>query len=359
MAGVRVTSRNSSPSIYEAGRSQPSDAFSRRVSRPLEGSLTAAAERCKIRVGVSKINEWADTVSVPPDDINSTEPTELQAYLVVVRGSNVGETFPVISPAMVVGRGVGADLRINDDSVSRVHCRFEKPDRETTVQDLSSRNGTFVNGERVSDLPRKLVEGDRLQIGTTFVLRFTYTEGDSGRISNPVVQGTTTDPLTGAYSRRHFMEVLEREVNEALAREASLSLLLIHIDRYSELAATHGQHEVDEITNRVAAAIRGGIHDRDALGRIAGGDFALLVNRASPGDTVMLANRLRESTRTTAADVTLSLGVAAIDELRIDTAHDLLIAASTALHRARSRGGNRVVLCTPELLREPKSQVTV
>ena len=309
---------------------------------------------------MTKNNEWADTVSIPPGEIEEVEAVgQRQPYLVVVRGANVGETFPVISPDMVIGRGAGADLRVNDDGVSRFHCKLHFQENGFVIQDLGSRNGTYCNGEKVLPGMRPLVEGDRLQIGTTYVLRFTYVDGDSSRLSSPVVQGEIKDALTGAYSRRYFMEMLDRDVTAAVANSTSLSLVLIHIDRYTELAQSVGQDLVDPITLSVAEEIRSRIKDSDVLGRIAGGDFALVIKGASPGDTFMLAERLRQSSKSLAAKITLSLGVASVDELRVETAHDVLVAAGSALHRARSQGGNRIVLCTQELLREPKSQAKV
>jgi diguanylate cyclase (GGDEF)-like protein len=128
---------------------------------------------------------------------------------------------------------------------------------------------------------------------------------------------------------------------------------------YPDLVNSRGQHKVDRMTVILAKKITECIHDGDFVGRIAGGDFALLVKRASPGDTFMLAERLRSSAKDIDGDLTLSLGVAAVDELNAETAHELFVAASTALHRARSRGGNCAVLCTHDLLREPKSTTRV
>jgi diguanylate cyclase (GGDEF)-like protein len=259
---------------------------------------------------------------------------------------------------MVIGRAAGTDLRVNDDGVSRFHCKLHRNANGIVVEDLHSRNGTFCNGERVLPGARPLKEGDRLQIGTTFVLRFTYEPGDD-RISSPVLQGETTDKITGAHSRRHFVDVLDRELATALANTFPLSLILIHIDRYSDLVDSMGQDLVDPIVAIVVDEIRARIDPGVIIGRIAGGDFGLLLSRRTPGDTFMLAERLRQSTKTLATKITLSLGVAALDELRIETTHDLLVAAGSAIHRARSQGGNRVVFCTPDLLREPKIQTRV
>jgi len=62
-----------------------------------------------------------------------------------------------------IGRAPGADLILDAALVSRVHCRLEASDNKVRVVDLSSTNGTFVNGTRVS--AATLTDGDRLTIG--------------------------------------------------------------------------------------------------------------------------------------------------------------------------------------------------
>lgn len=67
-----------------------------------------------------------------------------------------------------VGRGRSADLVLDwDEQVSRLHARFERgADHWAIVDDGLSRNGTFVNGERLSGR-RRLSDGDDLRFGAT------------------------------------------------------------------------------------------------------------------------------------------------------------------------------------------------
>jgi diguanylate cyclase (GGDEF)-like protein len=301
-------------------------------------------------------DDWDETALVLPGDLDTAQGAA-QAYLVVIRGKNIGESFPVIGPTMVIGRGSGADLRLNDEGVSRFHCKLHQQQNAVLVEDLGSRNGTYCNGERILPGLRTLVEGDRLQIGTAMVLRFTYVETTG---MAPVIEPPSEphDVVTGTLSRRQFMEVLETEIAAALARKTPLSLVLVHIDRSEQIIAEQGQAGLDELAAVLAKKIRDNVRKDDALGRIGPADFALASLRASPGDTFMFAERMRKSAPAggNSMKITISVGIASISELNIDSAHDLLIAAANALHRARSQGGDRTVLCTPDLLREPKSR---
>lgn len=62
-----------------------------------------------------------------------------------------------------VGRAPRADFIVDAALVSRLHCRLEVTDDRIDVIDLSSTNGTFVNGKRIERA--RLRSGDLLQVG--------------------------------------------------------------------------------------------------------------------------------------------------------------------------------------------------
>lgn len=85
-------------------------------------------------------------------------------YRLVRINSNEVQNWNLDLPA-TVGRGGDATVCIDDDSISRSHCRLSiGPDEALVVRDSGSTNGTYVNGERVHQ-PHSLVPGDVLQIG--------------------------------------------------------------------------------------------------------------------------------------------------------------------------------------------------
>lgn len=77
-----------------------------------------------------------------------------------------GETYP-LSDELTVGRGGGCGVVLGEDHfVSTVHARLFRRGDDLFVEDLGSRNGTFVNGQIVQ-APTRLRRGDRVQIGQT------------------------------------------------------------------------------------------------------------------------------------------------------------------------------------------------
>lgn len=75
------------------------------------------------------------------------------------------QVFALDAARLTVGRSRSCDLRLRDDSVSRLHAVLYWRADDLVVEDTGSSNGTFVNRERVSS-PRPLAAGDILTLGT-------------------------------------------------------------------------------------------------------------------------------------------------------------------------------------------------
>lgn len=88
----------------------------------------------------------------------------VQVKLKVQAGSNAGKEIPVPMSRFLIGRSDECQLRPKSDAISRNHCSILINDDDVSVRDLNSRNGTFVNDERVTgDQPLK--DGDKLRVG--------------------------------------------------------------------------------------------------------------------------------------------------------------------------------------------------
>jgi pSer/pThr/pTyr-binding forkhead associated (FHA) protein len=87
--------------------------------------------------------------------------------LEIVEGAGAGRMV-ALGTGLTVGRGRDADLVLADELVSRRHARVTPSGAGAVVEDLGSRNGTFVNGEGIHG-PTELEPGDQLQLGVTLV----------------------------------------------------------------------------------------------------------------------------------------------------------------------------------------------
>ncbi len=75
-----------------------------------------------------------------------------------------------ISPTLTVGRDPAADLTVDDAGVSRIHVQLEHRGAGVWVSDQGSRNGTFVNGERVPEAGALAPLGSVLRVGKTLLV---------------------------------------------------------------------------------------------------------------------------------------------------------------------------------------------
>jgi len=85
------------------------------------------------------------------------------ALLVVKRGPNAGSRFLLDQPVTSAGRGPGCDIFLDDLTVSRRHAEFRRDNGEFQIVDISSLNGTYVNGKPVASA--MLANGDEIAIG--------------------------------------------------------------------------------------------------------------------------------------------------------------------------------------------------
>lgn len=88
----------------------------------------------------------------------------MQVRLKILQGSNTGKEIKIPAPKCVIGRGDDCHLRPQSDAISRRHCVIITTENEVVVRDLNSRNGTFVNNERVGE-ESVLLSGDMLKVG--------------------------------------------------------------------------------------------------------------------------------------------------------------------------------------------------
>ncbi len=113
-------------------------------------------------VTIQPVEELAD----PNDDDAAVTLLELPrgvGMLVVKRGPNTGSRYILDSELTRAGRHPESDIFLDDITVSRRHAEFTTGEEGTTVRDVGSLNGTYVNRERIDEA--LLASGDEVQIG--------------------------------------------------------------------------------------------------------------------------------------------------------------------------------------------------
>jgi diguanylate cyclase (GGDEF)-like protein len=171
--------------------------------------------------------------------------------------------------------------------------------------------------------------------------------GIIGELQRALREQAITDPLTGAFNRRHLQAELARLSQPGQGVSQSHSLLAIDIDHFKRVNDRFGHAEGDEVLRRLVAAILARKRASDLLFRTGGEEFMLLLYRTSPAQARAIAEDLRERLESQAwlpngDTVTISIGVntwrpgQSVDEW--------MRGADRALYDAKREGRNRVTM---------------
>jgi len=151
-----------------------------------------------------------------------------------------------------------------------------------------------------------------------------------------------TDGLTEVYNRRHFEELLAREIALAKRYRYDLSLLMIDLDHFKEYNDTYGHLAGDRALRQIARTLKGMCREVDIIARYGGEEFAILMPFTRKGDSAIVGERLRGAVAQAQPQpwLTISIGVAAYPGDAQDGGK-LIAGADQALYEAK-RVRNRV-----------------
>lgn len=278
--------------------------------------------------------------------------SDLHAYLIVLSGRSVGKMFKVPVGEVKLGRSLDADIRLEDEGVSRLHAAMKREeDGRVVLHDLGSTNGTYVNGSRISQY--ELTDGDRIQVGSVTILKFSYQDSLEEQFQQQLYESATRDPLTQSYNKRFFGEQLDKDFRHAARHKLALSLVMMDVDHFKSLNDTHGHPAGDHVLQRLASTIMSSLRAEDAFCRVGGEEFAIIMRDCAVPEAITLAERMRgliEQTRFVyggnTLPVTMSFGVAGFDPDKHSEVTELVEDADRNLYRAKRGGRNRV--CGPE-----------
>jgi len=258
----------------------------------------------------------------------------------------MGRRVRVSTEPVIIGRSPKCEIQIDQESVSRNHCRIGFEEGEFVVRDLGSTNGTYVNDNLVGDEGR-LRHGDQLKVGRT-ILKFIVGDDVEVEYHEEIYRLMTTDGLTQLNNKRYFDEMLDREVARAKRYKRSFSLLVFDIDHFKKINDRLGHLAGDTILRQLGAVLLGRLRVNDVLARVGGEEFALITPEVGLDGARELAgkiNRLISDTRFdfdgTRVDVTVSVGVAEWQPHYEDPS-DLYKAADEKMYEAKRNGRNQV-----------------
>ena len=151
-------------------------------------------------------------------NVQSNPMNQDSPMLIIESGQLAGQRWLVDSDSIIIGREVGeVDLLLPERQVSRKHARIERTEEGFVLTDLTSKNGTFLNGKEVRE-PKQLQDGDEIQIALCVKIAFVGSDATAPLNARPIskamkaaVRGIRLDKE----GRRVF--VAEQEVNPPLS----------------------------------------------------------------------------------------------------------------------------------------------
>jgi len=283
---------------------------------------------------------------------------ELRPALVFLTGDLLAVPIPLEREEVVLGRALEADVRINDKKISRRHAIINtiydsrKKTTEYILTDLDSRNGTLLNGQKISQ--EKLQNGDKITVGE-HILRFELLDEIDREYHRQIHRLLSHDDLTGLLSSRSFFSELRREAARAKTENRPFCVLMMDVDYFKNVNDTYGHLTGSKTLEEIGFCITQNLRSGDVAARFGGEEFAAFLLDAELSQALVAAERIRSEIEKhefsvvrqgkflKAHHVTISIGVAAFPSDSSDPI-ELVEMADSALYRAKREGRNRV--CT-------------
>lgn len=163
-----------------------------------------------------------------------------------------------------------------------------------------------------------------------------------------------TDPLTGLYNRRHFMEQLEFEIRRGARTQRQFSLAMMDVDHFKNYNDTNGHTAGDELLQRLATLLELNLRSVDLVARFGGEEFIVLLLDTGPEEGHATSVKLQEVVAAQpfpfeesqpGGKLTVSVGVA-FYPADSRNARTLIEDADQAMYRSKADGRNRVTRWT-------------
>jgi two-component system cell cycle response regulator len=312
--------------------------------------------------------------SLPTLDELDTEPTgrfhrgevpgslaqqPVRPVLAIVEGADAGRIVAIEGREVVIGRAVSCNVVLPDGGVSRRHARVTVHGRDFHLEDLGSKNGTFVAGRPI--VAHTLGVGEAFHVGPNVRLRVSMMDPIEERLARQLYDSSMRDVLTGAFNRRYFYQRLGGELAFAVRHRTEVSVLMLDLDHFKRLNDTLGHAAGDRVLQEVTKVIARTLRSEDVLARLGGEEFVVILRGTAQADAITVAERIRVAVAGSTfalgehdLRVSVSAGVSTSSELgQASTVETLLTLADRRLYEAKDAGRNSVR--GADLARRPRS----
>jgi len=262
---------------------------------------------------MKKRNTFDPNQTILDDTRSAIKDSNMQPYLVIFIGQDSGKRHKLEPGSMTIGRSPEADIILEDDWASRVHCAIHWKDDVFELEDRDSTNGTYLNTHKIRRV--QVPPGVPIQVGHSLL-------------------------------KIEFKDKAELQLEQNLHR-------MIDFDHFKLINDTHGHQMGDFVLNRFASIINACKRPEDIFARYGGEEFIILPRgNLSREGMHFQCERLRRTIEAaefafgeTCVQITISLGSHLAMVTKGDpepSIDDWIGKADEALYRAKDLGRNRV-----------------
>lgn len=210
----------------------------------------------------------------------------------------------------------------------------------------------FVSNTRMwYDYPENIASVLAGIIISFLVLLFMQNNSRLSRISIKLEYMATSDPLTGIYNRRYFMERMPVHMKRVYREGQNGYMIIFDLDNFKKVNDEYGHLAGDEVLIETTSRIRRQMRSGDLFARFGGEEFIIFVPGGDDQSARQVAERMRLSIAGKVFEyeevslvMTASFGVAKIEDNQFEEA---IRQADEALYKAKNEGRNKVVLYAP------------
>jgi predicted component of type VI protein secretion system len=187
------------------------------------------------------------------------------AILLVHEGNSPKSQWPLAKSSNIIGRESDSDIQIDERQVSRRHAEIMRTNHKYIIRDLGSKNGTFVNGQAISQEPYPIRNGD--EIGIALCAKLTFVAEDA---TAPIVVTSLQKPglKMDLAARRVWVKDEEITPPLSLAQYSLLELLYKNagniVSRDDVVNTVWSQAEAEGVSEQAIDALARRLRERIA-----------------------------------------------------------------------------------------------
>ena len=270
-------------------------------------------------------------------------------YLVIYIGNDCGHRHKLRRGIMTIGRSPQADITIEDDRISRIHCILEWMGDTIRIDDQGSTNGIYVDSQEASNTI--ITNGVPIQLGHS-IMKIEFKTEAEFQAEEDLLYNASFDSLTGIFNRHQFIKLAGMEIAYASRHKLPVGVIMMDIDNFKRINDQYGHLAGDSILAQFSNIVIKNKRTEDLFARYGGEEFVCMPRGEVNKEQMHIqCERIRKAIENfdfyyekTFICMTASFGfhIKKVEGVDIETVlHEIVLKADEALYLAKERGKNR------------------